>query len=380
MIKQSRRPLAASAGGFASLPPPPPRIRPVVDAGWDDEKEDDVTDVYAEGVTLVLKRDVSGDDETTRELPWPTLRRLPAPPPSAGAPRAGAPGGFDAISASLAAASLPLPDFAAALARDNEARMPAPKRPSSRLAAGLAAAAVLALIAFVRSPGEGTIVVDASDTRGAPVDHLDVLVDGKRTACNSMPCSVAGARGLHEIKVVAEGLEAPATQAVAVASGHPTAVHFIVSRLSESVVQASSQRAVKPESSASDDGVAREALAAPVDPKPIAPAPSVVAPTVHTPSVAPSPPAYAAPVAPTARASRAPAVGGTARDGYLNINSIPASTCFLDGRALGSTPRLSVEVSAGSHTVKFRAPGSPSTKTVVVNVGVGETRLAVARL
>jgi serine/threonine-protein kinase len=42
-----------------------------------------------------------------------------------------------------------------------------------------------------------------------------------------------------------------------------------------------------------------------------------------------------------------------AGDGTLNINSIPVSNVILDGRPLGTTPKVGLKVSAGTHTVVF---------------------------
>jgi len=126
-----------------------------------------------------------------------------------------------------------------------------------------------------------------------------------------------------------------------------------------------------------DDGKAAKTYTVTLEPK-SATTPVSAVPTPD-PNATPGLPAYPAPAASAPKASP-PSGGGERRDGYLNINSIPASTCFLDGKSLGSTPRLRVLVSAGSHTVKFRNPDLDSTKSVVVNVRVGETRLAVAKL
>jgi serine/threonine-protein kinase len=73
----------------------------------------------------------------------------------------------------------------------------------------------------------------------------------------------------------------------------------------------------------------------------------------------------------------AAAAGG---EGFLNINSIPPSSCFLDGKSLGTTPKVHVSVSAGAHTVKFVNADQGLTKTISVNVGAGETKPAVAKL
>jgi hypothetical protein len=128
-----------------------------------------------------------------------------------------------------------------------------------------------------------------------------------------------------------------------------------------------------------DDGLADKTYTVALEPR-AAGAPAVAAPA-YEPVATPSPPAYP-PATPAPRSSPPGGAsrGGEAGGGYLNINSIPPSTCYLDGKALGSTPRLHVPVSAGSHTVKFRDPDSGSTKTVNVTVGAGETKLAAARL
>jgi hypothetical protein len=69
-----------------------------------------------------------------------------------------------------------------------------------------------------------------------------------------------------------------------------------------------------------------------------------------------------------------------ATEAFLNINSIPPSTCFLDGRSLGSTPKAHVTVKPGTHTVKFVNSDQGLSKTISVTVGAGETKPAVAKL
>jgi hypothetical protein len=445
-------------------PPPPPIIlrqprRTLVGIGEvsaaahadrEDEKEDAVTDVYSERVTLVFNKEGIQQDESTGERP--TLRRLPAPPslpppavraaarPSAlplPPPRVQGAAGMpprpmtlppppprsNGIPASLAAASLPPTGFAVALARENEARrrplsalavqalgLPVP---SLRVGVALTAVAVVVLLAFSLGPAKGSILVSAVDSHGNPMNRLDVFMDGKKTPCDVAPCSVPCAKGLHEVRVVADGFEVPATQAVAVASGDSTGVQFIVGSWSEADLKVSgSQDAVTPAVVGNESAPPPQV---PQDPVPasdsamhaVTPGPEATAtgasppalaeqaapprdarPTSRPPAHPPSAPA-AAKVSQasslSALAVRPPAVheqvgGGGAHGGYLNINSLPASSCYLDGTPLGSTPRLRVSVNAGSHTVKFRQPDGGSTKTIVVNVGAGETRLAVARL
>ena len=57
----------------------------------------------------------------------------------------------------------------------------------------------------------------------------------------------------------------------------------------------------------------------------------------------------------------------------LSINSIPPSSCILDGRPLGSTPKAGVSVSAGTHTVVFVHP-EMGRKSASVTVKAGESR------
>jgi serine/threonine-protein kinase len=65
---------------------------------------------------------------------------------------------------------------------------------------------------------------------------------------------------------------------------------------------------------------------------------------------------------------------------FLNINSVPPSTCFLDGRPLGPTPRFHVQTTPGSHQVKFVNSELGLTKVIGVSVGAGETKFALAKL
>jgi hypothetical protein len=96
-----------------------------------------------------------------------------------------------------------------------------------------------------------------------------------------------------------------------------------------------------------------------------------------------NPPAPAAPAAvPHAVQAQAaaPAAAAAGAEGFLNINSIPPSTAFLDGKQIGPTPRVHVAVSAGVHQVKFVNAEQQLTKTITVSVGVGQTQMAVAKL
>ena len=109
-----------------------------------------------------------------------------------------------------------------------------------------------------------------------------------------------------------------------------------------------------------EDGVAEKSFAITLNPKGAAPRP--------------------APRPAKVEADEANDVAEVAESGFLNINSIPASTVTLDGRPLGATPKLKVPVKAGVHTVQFVNTEDGLTKEISVTVGAGETKAATARL
>jgi serine/threonine-protein kinase len=76
--------------------------------------------------------------------------------------------------------------------------------------------------------------------------------------------------------------------------------------------------------------------------------------------------------------TKGPAVAPAGGNGTLNINSIPVSKVVLDGRPLGSTPKVGVSVPAGSHTVIFIHP-EKGKQTVTVTVKAGETKTAAVK-
>jgi len=102
------------------------------------------------------------------------------------------------------------------------------------------------------------------------------------------------------------------------------------------------------------------------------------APTVA--ASVPSPVVPATPTAPASPSASSAASEPSAGDGFLNINSLPASLVVLDGKPIGSTPKVHVQVTAGAHTVVFTNSELGVMKEVVVTVAAGETTLASARL
>ena len=72
----------------------------------------------------------------------------------------------------------------------------------------------------------------------------------------------------------------------------------------------------------------------------------------------------------------APKAEGTC---LLHLSSVPASTVILDGNALGQSPRRSISVWAGSHTVLFRSADG-QTKKAMATCAPGETKIIDVRL
>lgn len=79
----------------------------------------------------------------------------------------------------------------------------------------------------------------------------------------------------------------------------------------------------------------------------------------------------------SATSSPAPAAASSSQ-GTLNINSIPVSNVILDGKPLGSTPKIGVKVPAGSHTVVFVHP-QHGRKVRAVTVPAGGSASATAK-
>lgn len=78
------------------------------------------------------------------------------------------------------------------------------------------------------------------------------------------------------------------------------------------------------------------------------------------------------------RPSRKQASGSTAGKATINMNSIPVSNVILNGRPLGSTPKVGVQVPAGMQTVVFVHP-QHGRKVVSATVPAGGTKTFMAR-
>jgi serine/threonine-protein kinase len=114
--------------------------------------------------------------------------------------------------------------------RAMEATAVVPRAQSSN--AGLWVALLLGVVAavglavFFLMPRTGTLVVNVADVKGAAVSNLEVTVDGKH-ACDSAPCIVRDvSSGVHEVKVSAQGFDAPAARAITVEGRKDSSTDF----------------------------------------------------------------------------------------------------------------------------------------------------------
>jgi hypothetical protein len=83
------------------------------------------------------------------------------------------------------------------------------------------------------------------------------------------------------------------------------------------------------------------------------------------------------PTTSTYKAEPTPPPSGGGGSATLNINSIPVSSVLLDGRPVGTTPRIGLHVNPGSHNVVF-VKGTDR-KSASVTVGAGQTRTVAIR-
>jgi hypothetical protein len=67
-------------------------------------------------------------------------------------------------------------------------------------------------------------------------------------------------------------------------------------------------------------------------------------------------------------------------DGFVTINSIPPSICFIDGKQLGPTPKVHLQVSTGTHFVRFVDDAGEVLAVLPVTVAPGQTTMALVNL
>ncbi|MDI1442503.1 serine/threonine-protein kinase [Polyangium sp. 6x1] len=226
---------------------------------------------------------------------------------------------------------------------------PATRSASKKVGVMLGALALfgaLGVVAFVLTPKAGGLRIEVT---GSDLSKAAIYVDGLER-CGTTPCVVGDLEpGNRIIKVVVPGK-------------------------AEKVVSASVVRGEESPVLIPLEGSAPEL------PKPTPPVEPSIQEVVGTipvseapePTRAPGPMPTATPATGTANAQ---ATQGT---GTLNINSIPVSKAVLDGRPLGSTPKVGLSVPAGTHTVTFIHP-EKGKQTVTVTVKAGETKTAAVK-
>ncbi|MDI3290304.1 serine/threonine-protein kinase [Polyangium sp. 15x6] len=311
--------------------------------------------------------------------PPPELRAAPPPPleaplpPSARAPLPSAPAHVgpayaptSSMQAPIVSASQPflpsIPQLAATTHGLAATTPPTTGSTSKKLGIVLGVSALLAalgLVAFVLIPKTGGLRIEVT---GRELGKVAIYVDGQER-CGTTPCVVGDlAPGDRIVKVVAPG------------KGEKI-VSASVERGEESPVLIPLE-GVEPQRANPPDTEPPRLVEAPSTPP--AESPSVPEVVGTIPAQTPGDAARAPGPSPTT-----PAVGTTTtqaaqNNGTLNINSIPVSKVVLDGRPLGSTPKVGLSVPAGTHTVTFIHP-EKGKQTVTVTVKAGESKTAAVK-
>jgi hypothetical protein len=246
------------------------------------------------------------------------------------------------------------------------AKEPFPPR-RAFVAAALLGVVVTVLGLLMLWPASGSLRIDVRTASGAPVEQAEIFIDGQKR-CEKAPCEVAGlSPGAKTIKAITPELTVAGPISEIVEGGNEKAVTLTLGPA---------------RSTAAQDG---RAEASPTPSSTPSPTPSSPPSSPGEPQAKePGPPGNPKqPVPPVEAAPTAPGTPPTAPKppeswGYLHINSIPASKVVLDGRPLGSTPKVNHRVTPGSHRVDFIHPDLGK-KTVMVTIKADETKTAAVK-
>jgi serine/threonine-protein kinase len=234
------------------------------------------------------------------------------------------------------------------------------------LVAGLGAAAFLLV-----PSGRGALTVTVGGPNNELIPQVQILAD-EASRCTSSPCKLdALASGTHFVRVNAPGYEPTAPRAVTVSSDGEATVHIQLSKLGASEAKRAPAPAA-PEPALGVDELPTTQAAAPSR----AAGESEVA--TRRPQVAAK--LLAASGVQAAAATDAQRTASAGESGVLNINSTPVANVVLDGRPIGQTPLLGVEVAAGTHTIVFVDPAGGGRVVRSAAVEGGTTRTVTARL
>ncbi|MDC3960503.1 protein kinase domain-containing protein [Polyangium jinanense] len=302
-------------------------------------------------------------EQTAPPPPEPPKAR-PAVPPAARAPLPSAPthvapayspaASMQAPMASASQPSLPsIPQLTATTHGLSATTPPATGSASKKLGVVLGVSALLAavsLAALVLIPRTGGLRIEVT---GRELGKVAIYVDGQER-CGTTPCVVGDlAPGDRIVKVVAPGRGEKVVSA-SVARGEESPVLIPLEGVRPNPPDIEPPRLVEASST------------------PPAESPSVpeAVGTIPAPTSGPSP--TATPTVGTATTQPAQS------NATLNLNSIPVSKVVLDGRPLGSTPKVGLSVPAGTHTVTFIHP-EKGKQTVTVTVKAGEAKTAAVK-
>lgn len=230
-------------------------------------------------------------------------------------------------------------------------------------AAALGTIAVIGIVGFVVWPRSGALRIEVRTEQGASIDRAEIFVDGQKR-CEAAPCIVAGlSAGPKSVKVVTENLSVAGPVDEIVEGGRERAITITVRNAGgerpmgepkpndiapPTEVQEQSNQQGTPDKEGTDKdeqgGVPSSQGAA-----------SLQGPRQGTQGSAP----------PTASAS-------------ISVNSVPASKVLVDGRPIGSTPKVGYPVKPGAHTVELIHP-TLGHRRVMVNVISNELKVVSVR-
>lgn len=227
--------------------------------------------------------------------------------------------------------------------------------------AALALLVVLGAVLWIIWPRSGSLRIEVRAADGAPIEQVDVYIDGQKR-CDRAPCEVTDLLpGARAIKAVTPQLAVAGPANEIVEAGEEKAVTLTLADAKP--ISTQEPHAGSPPGSPEDQEVSLGNEGGD-DPQPAA------VPTETTAPQPESPPA----------ASGAPPSSPKVNEkiAFVNVNSIPVTKVLIDGRPIGTTPKLRVPVAPGSHKVQFIHPNL-GRKTISVTLSAGETKTVSTR-